>query len=182
MYSAILYKDDFLKVKSLVKGHAPKLIKMLDKCNKDLLKKKRECDEFEVLDDIGDLYIHLMGLMTEYEAYLQDYKLEEGREEILKLYMDIRHFLNIYEILDDCYTIYTDYDEEDNFRIKLQCMDPSRNLSRCYEKGRSAVLFSATLLPIKYYKEQLGGKEDDYAVYAPSSFSKKNRIIMVARM
>jgi Rad3-related DNA helicase len=181
MYSAILYKDDFLKVKSLVKGHAPKLIKMLDKCNKDLLKKKRECDEFEVLDDIGDLYIHLMGLMTEYEAYLQDYKLEEGREEILKLYMDIRHFLNIYEILDDCYTIYTDYDEEDNFRIKLQCMDPSRNLSRCYEKGRSAVLFSATLLPIKYYKEQLGGKEDDYAVYAPSSFSKKNRIIMVAK-
>ena len=42
-------------------------------------------------------------------------------------------------------------------------------------------MFSATLLPIKYYKEQLGGKEDDYAVYAPSSFSKKNRIIMVAK-
>ena len=40
----------------------------------------------------------------------------------------------MFEILDDYYTIYTDYDDEDRFRIKLQCMDPSRNLSKCYER------------------------------------------------
>ena len=41
------------------------------------------------------------------------------------------------------------------------------------------MLFSATLLPIRYYMEQVGGKEEDYAVYAPSSFKKENRLIIV---
>lgn len=179
MYSASLYKDDFLIVKRLIDQANPKLVKLLQACNKELLRLKRQCDEFEILDEINSLSMHLMGLMAEYEVYLQEYKLEDGKEEILKLYMDVRHFLNIFEILDDYYTIYTDYDDEDRFRIKLQCMDPSRNLSKCYERGRSAMLFSATLLPIRYYREQLGGKNEDYAVYAPSSFCKENRLIMV---
>lgn len=179
MYSAVLFKDDFLVVKRLIKDSSPKLAKLLDQCNKDLLMLKRECDDFELVTEIDGFNMHLMGLMTEYEAYLQDYKGDEAREEISKLYLDIRHFLNIYEIFDDNYTIYTDYDESGGFRIKLQCMDPSRNLHKCYEKGRSAVLFSATLLPIRYYMEQLGGKKEDYAVYAPSSFDKANRLIMV---
>lgn len=179
MYSAVLYKDDFLTVKNLVKGISPKLAKLLDNCNRELLKLRRECDEFEVWEEISGFYMSLLKLMTEYEAFMQDNDINEGREEILKLYMDIRHFLSIFEILDENYTIYSDYDESDNFRIKLQCMDPSRNLLQCYEKGRSAILFSATLLPIKYYMDQLGGNEDDYAVYAPSSFNKENRLIMV---
>ena len=179
MYSATLCKDDFLIVKGFVKDINPKLSKLLSTCNKDLLTLRRECDEFELVEDISVFCMHLMQLMTEYETFLQEYN-SDDRDELLQLYMDIRNFLNIYEILDDYYTIYTDYDENDRFRIKLQCMDPSRNLTKYYEKGRSVILFSATLLPIKYYKEQLGGKEDDYAVYAPSSFSVSNRLIMVA--
>jgi Rad3-related DNA helicase len=47
-------------------------------------------------------------------------------------------------------------------------------------KGRSAILFSATLIPIHYYMEQLGGnKTEDYAVYAPSTFEPEKRIIMI---
>lgn len=179
MYSAILLKDDFLIVKRFIKDTDPKLVRLIDQCNKDLLKLKRECDEFEIVSEIDGFIMHLMGLMTEHETYLQEYRGNEGREELVKLYLDIRHFLNIYETLDDNYTICTDYDESERFRIKLQCMDPSRNLIKYYEKGRSAVLFSATLLPIRYYMEQLGGKKEDYAVYAPSSFSKENRLIMV---
>lgn len=179
MYSAILLKDDLLIVKRFIKDTDPKLLRLIDQCNKDLLKLKRECDEFEIVSEIDGFIMHLMGLMTEYETYLQEYRGNEGREELVKLYLDIRHFLNIYETLDDNYTICTDYDESERFRIKLQCMDPSRNLIKYYEKGRSAVLFSATLLPIRYYMEQLGGKKEDYAVYAPSSFSKENRLIMV---
>ena len=109
---------------------------------------------------------------------MQEGYITEGREDILRLFLDIRHFLNIYEIHDDCYTIYTDY-EEDRFRIKLQCMDPSKNLLTCMNRGRSAILFSATLLPINYYMEQLGGKKEDYAVYAQSSFLPENRLIMI---
>lgn len=181
MYSAVLYKEDFLEAKKIIKGISPKLARMFNNCNNKLLELKRECDEFEVVEDISGFYMSLMGLMTELETFLQDKdnNFEEGREEILNLYLDMRHFLNIYDILDDNYKIYTDYDEDNRFRIKLQCMDPSDNLLKCYEKGRSTILFSATLLPIQYYMDQLGGTEEDYAVYAPSSFSRENRLIMV---
>jgi Rad3-related DNA helicase len=178
MYSAILYKDDFLEVKRLVKDKSAKLTRLLENCNNDLLRLKRECDEFDVLDNVDGFCMHLMSLMTEYEIFLQETNFIEGRDEIVGLYMEIRHFLSMYEIHDDNYTIYTDY-EGDRFRLKLQCMDPSRNLLTCMERGRSAVLFSATLLPINYYMEQLGGGKEDYAVYAPSSFQPENRLIMI---
>ncbi|MDF2537348.1 MAG: hypothetical protein K0S76_369 [Herbinix sp.] len=181
MYSAVLYKDSFLEVKRFVKDKSPKFTKLLDQCNNDLLKLRRDCDEFEVLDNVDGFGLHLMGLMAEYEVFLQENHLLEGGEEVLRLFLDIRHFLNIYEIHDEKYTIYTDYEEEDSFRIKLQCMDPSKNLLTCMERGRSAVLFSATLLPINYYMEQLGGRKEDYAVYAPSSFLPENRIIMIGK-
>lgn len=178
MYSGILYKDDFLEIKRLIKGKSTKLTNLLDHCNNDLLRLKRECDDFEVLDNADGLVMHLISLMTEYEVFLQEGFITEGKEEIFRLYLDIRHFLNMYELHDDCYTIYTDYDNE-RFRIKLQCMDPSKNLLSCMDRGRSTILFSATLLPIHYYMEQLGGKQEDYAVYAPSSFFPENRIIMI---
>ena len=140
MYSAVLIKEDFLLVKRLIKDTNPRLVKLLEQCNKDLLKLKRECDEFNIISDADDFNMHLIALMSEYEAYLQEYD-SDTNEEISKLYLDIRHFLNIYEILNENYTIYTDYDEGCRFKIKLQCMDPSKNLSRCYERGRSTVLF-----------------------------------------
>lgn len=178
MYSAILYKDAFLEVKRLVKDKSAKLTRLLDTCNNDLLRLKRECDEFEVLDNVDGFCMHLMSLMAEYEIFLQESSFSDGRDEVVGLFLEIRHFLSMYEIHDENYTIYTDYDG-DRFRLKLQCMDPSRNLLTCMDRGRSAILFSATLLPIKYYMEQLGGREEDYAVYAPSSFLPENRLIMI---
>jgi DNA excision repair protein ERCC-2 len=180
MFSAVLFKEDFLEVKKLLKESSGKLIRLIDACNKDLLLLKRNCVEFEVIEDIGGFCMHLISLISELEAFMQDNVLLAGRDKILSLYLDIRHFIYIFELLDDNYTIYTDYDLSGRFRIKLQCMDPSGNLKKCMEKGRSAIMFSATLLPINYYKEQLGGEKEDYAIYAPSSFSADNRLIMAA--
>lgn len=179
MYSAILYKESFLEIKRIVKDRSTKLAKHLDSCNNDLLKLRRECDEFEVQENVDGFAMHLMGLMAELELFMQEGFIPEGREEVVRLYLDVRHFLNMYEIHDENYIIYTDYEENNHFRLKLQCMDPSKNLLTCMERGRSAVMFSATLLPINYYMEQLGGKKEDYAVYAPSSFLTENRVILV---
>lgn len=181
MYSAVLYKEDFLEVRKFVKGFSKKMDKKLSNCNTDLLKLKRECEEFEVINGIQDFALHLLGLMAEYEEFLKEFPNFDEREKVLNLYFDIRHFLNIYDLLDEKYTIYTDYDEADNFRIKLQCMDPSLNIRNCINRGKCAVFFSATLLPIRYYKEQLGGEEEDYAVYAPSPFKAEQRLLMIGQ-
>jgi Rad3-related DNA helicase len=48
------------------------------------------------------------------------------------------------------------------------------------EKGRSSILFSATLLPIQYYKFLLGGDPEDYEVYAKTVFDPSQQGLFVA--
>ena len=181
MYSGEIFKDQLLECKRIVKKKSSKLSKRIEISNKDFLKLKRECDDFQVLEDINDIVFHLLRLVGEFDDFLQEFKSFDERDKVLQLYFDIGHFLNMFEILDEKYVIYTDYDDTKGFRLRLQCMDPSTNLLRCLEKGRSAVFFSATLLPVDYYKSQLGGGKEDYAIYTPSPFEKKNRLIMIGR-
>lgn len=179
MYSAVLIKEEFLSVKRLIKGKGKALEKALDTCNNDLLKLKRECDDLKEQKNISDFALHLMHLLSKYEDFLTENKEFDGKDEVLLTYMNIRHFLGIFEVYNDKYITYTDYTEQGEFRIKLLCMDPSDNISTRLDKVKSAVFFSATLLPIRYYKEQLGGREEDYAVYAPSPFLEDNRLIAI---
>ena len=64
----------------------------------------------------------------------------------------MRSFLEVCDRLDENYVIYTEHTPEGKFMIKLFCVDVSENLRECLDKGKSAVFFSATLLPIRYYK------------------------------
>ncbi|WP_167958180.1 ATP-dependent DNA helicase [Anaerosporobacter faecicola] len=179
MYSAQLFKQHFLDVKKIVSGYSKKMSKRLDACNSSLLKLKRACEECEVVENIGDLVLHLMRLVAEYEEFLVEWKNFEGRDRCLELYLQIRHFMNMHELLDEHYLIYSDYDEMEGFRVRLQCMNPTHNLANCLAKGKSAIFFSATLLPIAYYKDQLAGSEEDYAIYAPSPFDKERRLLVI---
>lgn len=65
--------------------------------------------------------------------------------------------------------------------IKLFCVDPSKNLQKCIDKSVSTIFFSATLLPINYYKRLLSTKEDNYAIYAQSTFDETQRLLAFGR-
>lgn len=182
MYSAVIVKEDFLLVKRLLKNKNKRMERQLEECNASLLRLKRECEEFQVWDNINELSMHLLRLMTEYEEFLQDAILEpEAKEAVLDLYFHLRHFLEIFESMGEEYRIYTDYGDNGEFRLKLLCMEPAKQLRERMDRGKSAILFSATLLPINYYKEQLGGLEEDYAIYTPSPFDTQKRLLMVGR-
>ena len=60
------------------------------------------------------------------------------------------------------------------------CVNPSVCLRECLGKGVGTVFFSATLLPIRYYKELLSGSQEEYAVYAKSPFKAENRLVLAA--
>ena len=64
--------------------------------------------------------------------------------------------------------------------VKLMCVNPSRCLRECLDRGVSTVFFSATLLPIRYYKELLSGSQEEYAVYAKSPFQADKRLVLAA--
>ena len=178
MYSAELCKEDFLAVKKLVKGEAPRFAKRLEACNKILLAMKKECENYKVLDNISHLGIQLMNVLSEADRYLEECVDKEVRENVLDFYFQVRSFLNIYDGLDENYVVYTEYREDGRFVLKLFCVNPAANLQKCLDKGNSAVFFSATLLPIQYYKRLLSTEKDNYAIYIDSSFDTKKRLLM----
>ena len=71
MYSASVCKEDFLELKRLLKGKAPKVEKQLNKSNTHLLELKRECEHYEILKDINALYLQLLSLSGEIQEYLE---------------------------------------------------------------------------------------------------------------
>lgn len=178
MYSAELCKEDFLAVKKLVKGEAPRFAKRLEACNKILLAMKKECENYKVLDNISHFGIQLMNVLSETDRYLEECVDKEVRETVLDFYFQVRSFLNIYDGLDENYVVYTEYQKNGRFVLKLFCVNPAANLQKCLDKGNSAVFFSATLLPIQYYKRLLSTEKDNYAVYIDSSFDTKKRLLM----
>jgi Rad3-related DNA helicase len=60
------------------------------------------------------------------------------------------------------------------------CVNPGRNLKECMDRAKSTILFSATLLPLQYHKNLLGGVKEDYEVYAKSIFDPSKRGLLIA--
>ena len=181
MYSATLYKEDFLAVKRLVMPYSKKLARSLESCNRELLELKKKCPEhgYQILNDIGVLYLKLLHLHTTMEAFLEDYKQIPERKEILEFYFALTTFLNIADLIDDSYVIYDELKSDGRFMVRLYCVHPANNLKLCLDKGVSTVFFSATILPVKYYMEMLSDTVTDQAIYIPSPFDPEKRQIMV---
>lgn len=180
MYSAGIRKEDVLTVKRILKDRSPKLARHLERCNRNLLEMKRDCETFQVLPEANLFAANLMTMFGELENFMEENREFQDRDVVLDFYFAVRHFLNMYEGLDDHYQIYTEFTRGGEFHLRLFCIDPSKCLSDCLEKGRGCTFFSATMLPIRYYKKLLSGNEEDYAVYADSPFDKKNRMLLVA--
>ena len=97
------------------------------------------------------------------------------------MYFKVREFLNIHDILDENYVIYSEYQQDGRFMVKLFCVNPAVNLQAYLEYGIGTVFFSATLLPVRYYKKLLSIETDDYAIYADSPFPKDSRLLLIGR-
>ena len=209
MYSSSLVKEDFMEIKRLMALDLPSLSKKAEKCNKELLKIRQVCNDAVVEPDIVPFiealvkfYATLEKLLNEREkkgkkdmpgqqCFGDDLTVIEPeneiitssqlRKDLLNFYFEISAFLSIYELLDENYRVYAAYDDNNNFFVKLFCINPSKNLSECMINARSTVLFSATLLPIGYYKLLLAGTKDDYEVYAKSVFNPDRLGIFIAK-
>ena len=206
MYSAVLIKEELLAVKRILKGipEAGKVLKLLERCNRRMLDLKRlgetepfsdEVDmelafeggarmvlgeHYRMHPDVKLLSLELMGLFGEMEVFLNENSEFDDRETVLDLYFKIRDFLYVSDRLDENYRIYSRLLADGSFMVKLMCVNPSRCLRECLDRGVSTVFFSATLLPIRYYKELLSGSQEEYAVYAKSPFQADKRLVLAA--
>ena len=139
-----------------------------------------EREQVRLVDEIDEAAEAACKVMEEMQTILADERrgtaaadreaAAQVRENFMSFYWELSHFLMIYEEMDEKYRIYVRRRGKEDFTIRLLCADPSDKLARCLDKGVASILFSATLLPIRYYKRLLGGTQEDYEVYARSSF------------
>ncbi len=180
MYSACLYKEDFLAMKKLLKPYSKKIEKYCERCNKIMLELKRECENYQMLEHTGTLSFALLSLADELSNFLQAPMEFAGRKDVLEFYFNIRNYLRVEEEScgDEGYELYCEIQEDGRFMIKQFCVDPSMNLQKRIEKGVSTIFFSATLLPIQYYKDLLSTDKENYAIYAESTFKEEQRLLL----
>ena len=98
MYSAVMCKEDFLQHERTVKGLDGKMEQRLDKCNRELLALKRECETYRIEEYIDPFVMALRRLYSAMEAYLEEhdgqdvFHTKEIRNEVLDFYFEVSHF------------------------------------------------------------------------------------------
>ena len=165
MYSASICLDDVIETRKSVKPYSQKLWKKLGKVKKQMEELKQNCSEWKVQENAGVLPVSLLSVQGELDQLLEEPPSQELVDGILDFYFEVRDFLNISELVDDNYVVYTAFGEDGRFYEKLFCVNPAENLQKCIDKGNSTVFFSATLLPLQYYRKMLSTRSENFGMY-----------------
>lgn len=72
-----------------------------------------------MLESVSHLAIKLMNLLAEMERFFEKSSESDKRDQVLELYFKVREFLNIHDILDENYVIYSEYQQDGRFMVKL---------------------------------------------------------------
>lgn len=166
MFSASLNKRTFLQLKRDFKGTA--VYQPAANVNAWFIALKKTASEQSFVLEELDKSIQL--LLHEFVEIAEAVLKKESSPDLLEAYFEVKNFLKIVELLDDSYVIYVEKEKND-LHLKLFCMNPANSLQKMGKGYRSLVFFSATLSPLPYYQDILGGNEEDYHLSLPSPFS-----------
>jgi DNA excision repair protein ERCC-2 len=125
----------------------------------------------------ADLLPPLETALQEAETWLAANQAAEFREPLLELFFRLHSFQRTAALYDERYV--TLCRPGAGGRVRLFCLDPSRLLRQALARGKAAVLFSATLTPLAYYRDLLGGEPGDPLVQLASPFAPENLAVLL---
>jgi DNA excision repair protein ERCC-2 len=182
MFSAELRKQSFLGLRRAVKGSLPAVYRGLGKINRWMLAARQRVETAGApiadRDAPDELYPLLRDFMAAAEKWLEKNLKSVFREELLERYFETGSFLRVAEQFDESYAACYEAPAPD-MRLKLFCIDPSRQIGAALARCRSAVFFSATLTPLDYFQTMLDS-ESALTLSLPSPFPSENLAVFVA--
>ena len=190
MYSADLLEQDLVMLKTWIPDTEKTLHKKLRACRRKVSEIKKEFrntaeetgktskEYYMEMDDVDRVYLPLARFLDELQEYLTDHPDLEDRKWIVEVFFHLRHFLGILDTMTEGYRIYGLWTSQ-GFLIRLFCIDPSAQLKTVLDGNCAAIFFSATLLPMPYYRNLLYGEEAE-AFSIPSPFEGKRRLICIS--
>ncbi|WP_411344147.1 ATP-dependent DNA helicase [Paenibacillus sp. WLX1005] len=176
MFSAQLTKSSFLNLKRDFQTSSDPLSKIAGAINAYFLRLRKQMGEKDMISR-SEAPEDLFKLLEEFVIRAEVTLLEQGAdgeiELLLETYFATQTFLRIGRLYD--LSSHITYVEVDGSEVLLRmfCIDPSLQLRQTAKGYRSVIHFSATLSPIRYYRDMLGAEEDDYNISIPSPFSRE---------
>lgn len=182
MFSAGLKKSDFLAVKKAAGKEEKALCRSLNLVNTQLVAIRKSCQPsgFVVQKEaFVSLNASLKALSAFCDEWLSKAPDSPFREQLLSLYFDVLDYLKISDLYNQRYKSFAQLSGGE-LLVKQLCLDPSILLKKAMDKGRAAVLFSATLTPLDYFRSILGGDESSKTYSLPSPYSPERLCLMAA--
>jgi DNA excision repair protein ERCC-2 len=177
MFSAELAKQPILDLRRRLKNELPHIFKSLGRINAWLIEARKKCSEsgrpLAEQDPPHDLIPLLRGFLFSSERWLSKNIKTAFREELLDLYFTLSAFVRVAEQYDECYASCYEKIVRD-LKLKLFCVDPSPQLEQVMHRCRSAILFSATMTPMDYFRKMLGCDPNARCLTLDSPFPPEN--------
>ena len=182
MYSSLIEKKDFMKLRRLIKNKKSKLYQSAGDINQIMRGMKKTLAEEnkawqeerpeELLQPLRNLTINL-------EQWISSHPGAPQIQEMIDLYFASIWFLKVSDFYDKSYGTCLEKTRH-NLIVKLYCMDPSERLRETFERAHSSVLFSATITPMSYFAQLLGLKNTVEKRALPSPFPRENLCVLVS--
>lgn len=184
MYSATLCKEDFYSFKKQLPKHHKKLHKALGELNSGFVALRRRCEEttegvFTQAALPEELEKPRQKFTQAAEEFLEKNRGSEFETDLLALYFSVLFYDKIAEQYGENYVAMV-HGRGGHVEVRLLCLDPSGFLNESLEKGRASIFFSATLQPLPYYREVLGGGEEAKFLVLESPFTPDNLGLFIA--
>lgn len=181
MYSEALSYALFKAFKADYRFAANKLKRSIGRVNK-VFKEQLFISELgdTLIEDIShETYLALTNLSTNINEYLKENKFHPS-ETSIDFSRRLNRFLKLYEIKQEQDALYVSKSSDEDIALNLYCLDPSLRIRDSLNLVKGGLLFSATLSPIEYYMNVLGGNETDQKLLLPSPFPKENFKLILA--
>ena len=124
-----------------------------------------------------ELNMPIRRAMKELEVFLVQAHTHAHYDDILSFYFQLNAFSRMLDYYNEGYvTILNGASGE----IRLYCVDTSLVLREALLRAKTAVLFSATLTPVHFYKRMLGGGEKSFVLTLPTPFDPDRFSIHIA--
>lgn len=183
MYSAAFCKERVMEIKRRVKGRSEELVKKLEKVNRKFLALRKlypDVSEGVLEDEPSELYGALREFVEVCDGYLQKEQDAELHQEVLEFYFEAVQFLKISEIYNEAFRTLLKQSRKNEMEVRLYCLDPSDLIRDIIERNGAGIFFSATLLPLNYYQQLLGGNASDKVLELESPFDPGHFELMIA--
>ncbi len=122
----------------------------------------------------------LRAFITKAEKWMNDKKLYKN-EKLEELYFESMFFIKLSELFDENFCYYLEKNSS-SFKVKIFLINTSEILRDILKNAYSAIFFSATLTPLRYYRQILGGDDkEDKLLMLDSPFEVDRLNLVVSR-